>query len=242
MKKYYLHNGTQQEGPFDFEELKLKNLTGNTPVWFEGLSEWTTIENVEELKSIIVVTPPPFAAKTAAPPPIQEPIVQEEYPGNNQQKNNATLRKLLMLAGLIVIVLIGIFVYNQILHKDAEHTQDVIKNLDEEAKKEEEQKKAAVKSNISTYITAENNEYFSPTLGGIKNLKVTVSNKTDYLIDKVKVNIKYIKLSGEVWDTKLIEFNLLEPNTKLTKQIEDTERGTKVQLEIVEIKSSVLGL
>ena len=27
MKKYYLHNGTDQQGPFDIEDLKTKNIT-----------------------------------------------------------------------------------------------------------------------------------------------------------------------------------------------------------------------
>lgn len=62
MKKYFLHNGKDQEGPFDINDLKVKNINADTPVWFEGISEWTTIKEVPELKSLIS-KPPPFIKK-----------------------------------------------------------------------------------------------------------------------------------------------------------------------------------
>ena len=43
MKKYFLHDGSQQAGPFDIEDLSKKHLTKDTPIWYEGLGEWTTI-------------------------------------------------------------------------------------------------------------------------------------------------------------------------------------------------------
>lgn len=60
MKKYYLHIGTENSGPFDLEELKIKRITKKTPVWFEGLENWKYAEEIEELKSVFVVTPPPI--------------------------------------------------------------------------------------------------------------------------------------------------------------------------------------
>lgn len=71
MKKYYLHNGTEQEGPFNFEELKTKEITRDTPIWFEGLSEWTTADKIQELKVLIVSTSPPiFNNRQNIPPSI----------------------------------------------------------------------------------------------------------------------------------------------------------------------------
>ena len=55
MKKYFLHNGTTHEGPFDIEELK--GITGDTPVWFDGLDDWTTADKVAELKDLIKAAP-----------------------------------------------------------------------------------------------------------------------------------------------------------------------------------------
>ncbi|MFY8185430.1 MAG: GYF domain-containing protein, partial [Bacteroidia bacterium] len=40
MKKYFLHNGKDQDGPYSVDDLKLKGLTAKTMVWFEGISTW----------------------------------------------------------------------------------------------------------------------------------------------------------------------------------------------------------
>ena len=57
MKKYFLHNGKTHEGPFDFEELKFKGITNDTPIWFDGLDDWTTAGKVGELKGLIKEAP-----------------------------------------------------------------------------------------------------------------------------------------------------------------------------------------
>ena len=60
MKKYYLNDGLNNIGPFDITELKDQNLNKNSQVWHDGLEEWTTAGELDELKSIIVSTPPPI--------------------------------------------------------------------------------------------------------------------------------------------------------------------------------------
>jgi hypothetical protein len=61
MTKYFLHDGNQEQGPFDIEELKLKNLTKDTSVWHEGLENWTTAGELTELNDLIIrKTPPPL--------------------------------------------------------------------------------------------------------------------------------------------------------------------------------------
>ncbi|NOT52083.1 MAG: DUF4339 domain-containing protein [Chitinophagaceae bacterium] len=68
MKKYFLNDGTGQQGPFTLEELKEKAVRADTPIWYEGLPDWTTAGALDELKDIIIHTPPPFHA----PPPVEE--------------------------------------------------------------------------------------------------------------------------------------------------------------------------
>lgn len=60
MKKYFVHNGKEQQGPYSIDELRLKNLTAKTMIWFEGISNWTEAQFIPELKDLIVSTPPPF--------------------------------------------------------------------------------------------------------------------------------------------------------------------------------------
>ena len=49
---FYIQNGIEQIGPLTFDELKLRNLDINTPIWFEGLNDWTTIGKIDDLKFI----------------------------------------------------------------------------------------------------------------------------------------------------------------------------------------------
>jgi len=48
MKKYFLHNGTESSGPFNFEELIAKKITKKTPVWFEGMENWKYAGEIDE--------------------------------------------------------------------------------------------------------------------------------------------------------------------------------------------------
>lgn len=223
MKKYFLHSGTEQQGPFDIEELKLKKITKDTPIWHDGIPDWTTAGNIEELKSILTTTPPPFATKLTTSP-VQKPVTQQKIVVDKSKQSSSTGRRLLILAGIVVLTLVGIFVYKQIENQ------------------QQDDSKATIRNNITSYVTAERNEYTYSKLGGISNLEITVTNSTDYLIDNVKVKVIYIKDNGEVWDSRTVDFNLINPHTQSTIKMPDTQRGTSIQYEIVSIKSTVLGL
>lgn len=50
MKQYYFVNSQgQQMGPVPMEELKNQNIQRNTPVWCEGMTDWTEAGQVPEL-------------------------------------------------------------------------------------------------------------------------------------------------------------------------------------------------
>jgi chemotaxis protein histidine kinase CheA len=78
MKKYYFNDGTAQQGPFTLEELQAKNINTETPVWYDGLPDWTTAGQVEELKDILAHTPPPFHG--AVTPSVEEIKIVVEAP------------------------------------------------------------------------------------------------------------------------------------------------------------------
>jgi len=56
MKQYFIHNGQNEEGPFDLEQLKLQPLKKETPIWYEGLDKWTTAGEIEEIKILFVTS------------------------------------------------------------------------------------------------------------------------------------------------------------------------------------------
>jgi len=102
--------------------------------------------------------------------------------------------------------------------------------------------KKLVRNNIRLYVKAASNEYDHRSLGGISNLEISVTNPTEYTLDKVRVKIMFIKANGSIWETKYEDFYSLKPNSKATHKIPDTKRGTSVKQEIDVIRSKALGL
>lgn len=74
MQKYYYNDGVNRFGPFTMEELQAKNISAATPVWYDGLPNWTPAGELEELKSLFA-----SAAPTAAEQMIEtiQPVIEE---------------------------------------------------------------------------------------------------------------------------------------------------------------------
>lgn len=58
MKEYFYKDGADKFGPFTFEELKVKEITKETKVWFQDIVDWMPAGEVEELKSLFPSEPP----------------------------------------------------------------------------------------------------------------------------------------------------------------------------------------
>lgn len=114
MKKYFLHNGTENSGPFDLDELKSKSITKTTPVWYEGMENWKYAGEIAELSSVFAVVPPPISSfKTATTTLKTEPIKEP--------------RKILGLSKtsffsilLVLVILVGINYLNTVQEKRSE--------------------------------------------------------------------------------------------------------------------------
>ena len=100
MKKYFLHDGTKEHGPYSKEELKDFGTGADTMVWYQGLDQWKKASEIDELNDVIVskATPPPLAPPLA-PPPLPRS-------GNQDERKKKTLifaiiggAALLLLAG-----------------------------------------------------------------------------------------------------------------------------------------------
>ena len=162
MTQYYFHDGQQEQGPFDIEQLKSQTLKKDTPIWYEGLGEWTTIGKIEELKDLIKPTPPPFGSTTATPPPVQKIVTQQNISADKPKQSSSTGRRLLIIGGVAVLVLIGTFIYNQIQHQQYQQDRESTINSEQDTK-------TSIKNNITSYVTAERNEYTYNEMGGISN-------------------------------------------------------------------------
>ena len=108
MKKYYLHNGTESSGPFDIEELKAKNITKASPVWFEGMLHWKTAGEIPELNQLFVVNPPAFPLFETRQPTPKVATKKEDRKILGLSKN------VFFIVCAAVVVLIGITVLKNI--------------------------------------------------------------------------------------------------------------------------------
>lgn len=106
----------------------------------------------------------------------------------------------------------------------------------------DDQQKSDARVNINSLVRVGNNAYKYSELGGIYGLELVVYNNSSYLLDKITVKLNYIKANGEIWQTKYLDGYFIQPNSKETLKAPDSNRGTKVEYEIVSIESKEIGL
>lgn len=97
---------------------------------------------------------------------------------------------------------------------------------------------ATRKSGLDSKVSVTSNDYKRVAFGGIRNLELTVTNDSKRLLDKVTVELQYLKPSEEPLKTELIQFHSIAPNGSLTMRIKDTNRGIKVLYKIVDIQAA----
>ena len=128
MKKYYLHNGSENTGPFDIEELRERKITKVTPIWFEGIQDWTTAGEIDELKGIIASIPPPIKKSIETPKEVE---IQISIP---KKKNVNWFRRVgLIIVGVFIIyVVLNIFA-NQNSNRPPSYEESVMTIAETEA-------------------------------------------------------------------------------------------------------------
>lgn len=113
MKKYFIQGGNGQTGPFDIDDLKIKKLSKTTPVWYEGLNEWTTAEKIDELKPLFhPSTPPPFEEKKTSPPPFEVKNEQTKSIADQPAKKKSRTGLVVGLLVLFFVVIGALMIVN----------------------------------------------------------------------------------------------------------------------------------
>ena len=256
MTQYYFHDGQQEQGPFDIEQLKSQTLKKDTPIWYEGLESWTTVGEVEELKQLFASKPtPPPLIKTvpevkATPPKLEQP----SYGATNYQDTFPTKKKSLLVPLIIGGVLIVGALIIWLVYQNNQHTT-VIQDLQDsvstqstaEADKEAERqrinqantlKNMNFRNKWESYIKVQNSEpSIDYTLGGISAFTVYVSNETSYMLDQVDVYIQYIRKSGEVYQTKTVTIFNVPAGSSANAEAPSSVNGVKVSCTIEKIVS-----
>lgn len=93
------------------------------------------------------------------------------------------------------------------------------------------------RQNWKNYIHVSLNNYKTGFLGGIHDLKVAVSNNTEFLLDNVVVNLRYYRASGKLFKTEKISIGHIK--AKSSKQIAapESRKGMKVTLSLQSMTS-----
>lgn len=217
MKKYYLHNGQQNIGPFNKEQLKEQKITKDTPVWSEDMNDWKKAGEIDELKIILLSIPPPIY---------------------NSQKNEfvkpqkrSFLKYFLIGIFLMAFVAIG----STIISQNNTNNQDTNIPADDSIQRQ-------TRNNITSLVQVTTNQYSVSTFGGISNLEVIVINNTNNTIDQITVAIDYIKENGDIYTTKYLTFNNIPANQNKSLSAPDSNRGLSVNLTKQTITASELNL
>ncbi|HEU4716693.1 MAG TPA: DUF4339 domain-containing protein [Bacteroidia bacterium] len=201
MKKYYIHDGNNQDGPFSIDELKAKNINKDTPLWYEGLEKWTTAGSVAELNTIFrAPVPPPFEKQNlSTPPPLtkKEPVQSSKAPSQTSPKaKNPTGIILSIIGGVLLLILIFSAIQK---HIGSDHSsgpnstnyQETIKSAEEI----ERENPAQFLDAGGTY----NQNFWGDAMkihGNVKN-KATVANYKDVVIEVVFYSNTNTELSRE---------------------------------------------
>jgi hypothetical protein len=179
---------------------------------------------------------------------MKEPVIREtakkQAPDEiaDLHQNKFSLRWIILIPFVIVLGVLAAVSRQGETATNIDHIETVKEGKQGTITGGEASVKKMVRNNIRLYVKAESNDYEHSRLGGISNLEISVTNPTDYTLDKVRIKIMYIKANGDIWDTKYEDFQAIKPNTKVNHNIPDTKRGTSVKYEIATIKSKALGL
>ena len=93
MKHYYYADKEQQFGPFTVDELKLKRLKKSTLVWTEGMQDWASANEIEELKNILISEPPPLPKRATNAPTTETIQIKQAQPPTTSTKYDLTYEK-----------------------------------------------------------------------------------------------------------------------------------------------------
>jgi hypothetical protein len=98
-------------------------------------------------------------------------------------------------------------------------------------------KKAPKLKELKKFLRIESNDYKVGVFGGISELQLTVINNSIYLLDKVILQVDFLKPNGETLQTEKYTFFAIAAHGKKTLDIPPSRRGVKVKYKILDAKS-----
>ncbi|HUR11351.1 MAG TPA: hypothetical protein VM012_08275 [Flavitalea sp.] len=91
-------------------------------------------------------------------------------------------------------------------------------------------------------VNLENNDYKTGVLGGINNLQLTLTNKSNFLLEEVEVEVKYLGSENRVVKTQTVYFTNVSPGEQLSVKVPKSNRGVSVEYSVKKINTKELGM
>lgn len=245
MKKYYLHNGKEQVGPYSIDDLKEMGLTNKTMVWFDGITNWTEAQFIPELKEFAKLTPPPFEKVKTGKPIIDsaKKVLEKDIAGDIEKKIPNKNKKNMFKWALIIFALIGlVFIIGKVFNfgKDVANNKSSFFSSNKNrlvGEWEPEEKYGKKKSSLvfnkdGTFITIVDGEIYT---FGIPNALVKyecdeskVPHWIDILICDSQTNEVSVRLKGiyQYINENKIQLNLENKTDNLLERPTDFNGGS----------------
>ncbi|RAJ10823.1 hypothetical protein LX64_00430 [Chitinophaga skermanii] len=99
------------------------------------------------------------------------------------------------------------------------------------------EQRAYYRKNWRQFISINSNDYRTGLFGGIKNLKITVGNQTDYQLDNVVVEVQYLRSNGDQFKTESYTLRNVQPRSNGAIEAAGSRKGMKVKIRFVSITS-----
>ena len=267
MKEYYIHDGNKKSGPLSLDELNKIEITTQTFVWYEGLSDWTLASEIPELKKMNSINKP-------LPPPFLKSLNSDNKENVKQNLKEKIIEafnltsKQYVLAGIIAIIFLLVFylinlnsrltdeikrvkVDNANISTQASNAQQQVQMQEDAVRRLDQARKASIDSanqiiyrkqrdyrdRWSKYIQKSSPIYSVSIWGGISDLSFNVSNLTEYPIDEIELEVRYILKNGTLFQTEVVKLKDMIPYSQRKVTAPSTDRGTTIIVDFKSIKA-----
>lgn len=130
--EYFILDGLDRKGPYTEEELKSRNVTGDTLVYSEGMKIWTKIKDLPELYDLVF----PKISNEVTKTPSSLDIISAENPLEQNPSHNLILNKkkkipsiLFLLLGILLAIGISYLLVRTNREKDLANLTKKIDNV-----------------------------------------------------------------------------------------------------------------
>jgi K+ transporter len=98
-------------------------------------------------------------------------------------------------------------------------------------------RKKYFRQNWKNYIHVSLNDYKTGLLGGVKDIKVTAVNDTEFPLDNVVAEVQYFRSNGKLFKTEKITLSNIQAKSAKSMAAPDSRRGMSLKIRLDRITS-----